>query len=96
VITVDIYVPVLDASYDFGLDETTPIALLIDEIAAMVCSKEHWPLPASTSRMDLFSATNRRQVNGSLLFSPTNKRCLNRSKTLSEEAVVQGDRLILC
>ena len=39
-INVDIFVPALDRSYNFNLDEEAGIRFLIDEIAELLCKKE--------------------------------------------------------
>lgn len=39
-ILVDIYIVSIDKTYDFNLDEDTPINILIDEIGEMVSQKE--------------------------------------------------------
>ena len=39
-IVAEIYVPVLDASYDFKLDENVPTGVVIEEIASVICQKE--------------------------------------------------------
>ena len=81
-IAVDVYVPYLGETYDFSLDETVPIASLIDEIVAMICSKERWPTPASTSELRLFA--------------PKQSRELPCVSTLAHEKVDAGQSLILC
>lgn len=81
-IAVDVYVPYLDQTYDFSLDETAPIASLIDELATMICSKERWPIPVSTNEL--------------CLFAPKQSRELLRTSTLSHENIDAGQRLILC
>ncbi len=81
-ITVDIYVPYLNLSYDFSLDETASISSLINEIAAMVCLKEHWTAPETTDEL--------------ALFLPSEKRMLNPSNSLNREGIKSGQRLILC
>lgn len=81
-ITVDIYTPFLGVTYDFSLDETVTISTVIEEIAAMICAKERWPYPSNCEKLGLFS--------------PTYKRELQKSKTLFDESIKTGQRLILC
>ena len=40
-INVDVYVPAMDRTYNFNLDEEAKIAFLIDEISELICKKEH-------------------------------------------------------
>lgn len=81
-IAVDVYVPYLGQTYDFSLDETAPIASLIDEIVAMICSKERWPMPISTSKLSLFT--------------PKQSCELPCASTLAHEKIDAGQSLILC
>lgn len=81
-ITIDVYVPYLNASYDFGLDEAVPISSLIGEIAALICQKEHWPMPVDADRL--------------ALYDPANKRALSGADSLLRAGVRSGQRLILC
>lgn len=39
-ITVEVFAPVLNRSYDFKLDENVKISLLLEEILEMLCRKE--------------------------------------------------------
>lgn len=81
-ITVDVYVPYLNASYDFSLDETAPIETVVEEVTSLVCLKEHWPAPSQTNRLGLYG--------------PARKRCLLYSHSLSRAGIHSGQRLILC
>ncbi len=81
-VMVDVYVPYLNSSYDFSLDETATISSLINEIAALICLKEHWPVPATTDKLSLFL--------------PAQKRMLAPSSSLIREDVTSGQRLVLC
>lgn len=40
-ILVDVYVPSLDRTYNFNLDEDSKISVLIEEISELICKKEH-------------------------------------------------------
>lgn len=81
-IAVDVYVPYLGSTYDFNLDEGTPISSLITEIMAMICVKERWPIPASAENL--------------ALFSPAKMRMLTPAASLCQEGIKTGQRLILC
>ena len=39
-ILVDIYVPSVEQTYDFNIDENAPVSSVIEEVAAMVSQKE--------------------------------------------------------
>lgn len=81
-IAVDVHVPYLGQTYDFSLDETAPIASLIDELANKICLKERFPIPASTGGLGLFA--------------PRQARALPPTSTLAREKIDAGQRLILC
>lgn len=81
-IAVDIYVPYANQTYDFSIEETAPVSMLIEEIVSAICAKERWPAP---SRMDEFN-----------LFCPAQKRILRRTQSLAGETITSGQRLILC
>ncbi len=51
-ILVDVYVPSLDKTYDFNLDENAAVKIVIDEIAEMIGQKEHTALAGNVA--DLF------------------------------------------
>lgn len=40
-INVDVYVPAMDRTYNFNLDEEASILMLMDEISELICKKEH-------------------------------------------------------
>lgn len=80
-VLVDIYVPVINQTYDFSLDENTKIMLLLEEISGMICQKEQCKLVGSVKEL--------------LLVSRNNKKILNSEQTLSFYNITQGDRLML-
>lgn len=80
-ILVDIYVPAVNQTYDFSLDENARISLLLEEISGMICQKEQCQLRGSVKEL--------------LLVSQSKKKILNSEKTLSYYRVNQGDRLML-
>lgn len=53
-IMVDVYVPSVDRSYDFEIDENVPAALIIEEISAMVCQKEQCVLTGEVHELMLW------------------------------------------
>lgn len=81
-ITVDVHVPYLSTTYDFNLDETVPIAALIDELTTTICLKERWTPPETIQDLSLFSLAQ--------------KRILSRTGSLYSEGIHTGQRLILC
>lgn len=80
-ILVDIYVPTMDNTYDFKLDENTKCGLVKNEIVKLICQKEKFKLEGDT--IDLFISDNK------------GKSLLNEDKTLSENGIESGDKLIL-
>lgn len=81
-ITVDVYVPYLNMSYDFSLDETASAGLVIEEIAALICLKERWPMASSANQLELYDSAH--------------KKALPRTSSLYESDIHSGQRLILC
>lgn len=80
-ILVDIYVPGVDKVYDFQLNENTPIATVVDEIAEMVGQKERSPLQGNASEL--------------LLCDKATGRILHGGDTLSGAGITTGRTLIL-
>lgn len=80
-ILVDIYVPGVNQTYDFSLDENAKISLLLEEISGMVCQKEQCTLDGSVKEL--------------LMVSQSRKKILSPDLTLSQYGIVQGDRLML-
>lgn len=80
-ILVDIYVPVLDESYDFHVDEHTEIGILIEEVAEMICQKEQCPLEGDVEELTLWKQESRQR--------------LSRCDTLYEVGVKAGEQLFL-
>lgn len=80
-VLVDLEVSSLGRTYQFSLDEDTPVSLLIIEIAEMICQKEHCTLDGSVEELSLYSRR---------------KNCaLDKSGTLLEQLVDGADYLIL-
>lgn len=80
-ILVDIYVPGVNRTYDFSLDENAGISLLLEEISGMICQKEQCTLDGSVKEL--------------LLISQSRKKILSPELTLASYGIVQGDRLML-
>ena len=80
-INVDVFIPSLDRSYNFNLDEEAKIRFLIDEIAELLCKKEHVSL--SGEKEDL------------LLGSLDRRMYFNSKYSLREYSIKNGDTLIL-
>lgn len=80
-ILVDIYVPSVDKTYDFQLNEGIDIRTVVEEISEMIGQKEHSKIVGSTG--DLF------------LCHYKTKRILDKGESLREAGVVTGDKLLL-
>lgn len=80
-IMVDIYVPGVNQTYDFSVDENARIALLLEELVGMICQKEQCSLQGSSKEL--------------LLVSPGRRSILSSELTLAHYGIVQGDRLML-
>lgn len=80
-ILVDIYVPVLDETYDFHLNEHTEIGVIIEQAADMICQKEKCPLKGSIENLTLWRQKSQCK--------------LSRCNTLREVGVEAGERLLL-
>lgn len=80
-ILVDIYVPAVDKTYDFQINENTCISAVIEEIIEMVGQKERSVLWGDPGEM--------------LLCEKGSERILNRNDTLNNAGVTTGKTLIL-
>ena len=80
-ILVDIYVPSVDKTYDFQLNEQIPVSMVIEEISEMIGQKEHAALKGNVADLTLCSYVSR--------------TVLNREKTLEQEGIITGNRLLL-
>ena len=80
-ILVDIVVPSVDKIYDFMLDETVPIFIVIDEIVDMVCRKEQCSISGDKEKL--------------MLCSLEGQTILDKKRTLKEYGIINGKRLIL-
>lgn len=79
-ILIDVQIPVLDRIYDFELDEDSMAGVLMEEIIALISKKEHLT------------------VNGGkemYLYSLGQENVLKNDRTLRQQGICDGDRLIL-
>lgn len=61
-ILVDIYIPSVDKTYDFSLDETAKIQIVIEEIVEMIGQKEHTTITGDTSALWLCDSLTKRRL----------------------------------
>lgn len=80
-ILVDIYVPGVNQTYDFSVDENAKIGLLLEEISGMICQKEQCSLNGSVKEL--------------MLVSQNQRKLLSEELTLAHYNISQGDRLLL-
>lgn len=81
-ISVDIYVPFLDRTYDFALDDSISVSEAVGEAVEMICQRERWPVPEEPC--------------GLTLSSPQLGRIMDGGETLRGAGIQTGTRLILC
>lgn len=80
-ILTDIYVPALNETYDFQLDETVPVRLLIDEIAQILQKK---------------SGGTQEPLSHPFVLCSFEQMCiLDGSKTLQENGITNGSALLI-
>lgn len=70
-ILVDIYVPSVDKEYDFRLDETAKVRVVIDEIVEMINQLEKTTLYSRHASLSLYDKLEKRP----LPFEPTLEQC---------------------
>lgn len=80
-ILVDVYVPSLDDTYDFMLDENTEIDKILLEITEMINKK--------------VSSKTEKASEEFLLYWLDNKCVLDRKRTLQNSGVIDGCKLML-
>lgn len=85
-VLVDVYVPSVDSTYDFQLDEDVKIGLLVEEIGEMICQKEHCRLEGDIEKLLLCSMESRENIS---------REILPKNTTLAEYGIKTGDRLML-
>lgn len=79
-ILIDVHVPVLDQAYDFEFDEDSEVGMLMEEILDLLSNKEQLTVKKSE---DIY------------LYTLGQENILERNKTLKQQGVCDGDRLIL-
>lgn len=79
-VLVDIYVPSIDKTYDFQLNDAVQIEDLIDEISEMIGNKEQTEIVGDVSKLQLYDKRN--------------EHILSKKASLSEYGIKNGDNLI--
>lgn len=82
-ILVDVSMPVIGKTYEFSLDENTSVSLIIDEIVEIVVQKEG------------YSYERENTDDGMCMFSYDTRRLLDAGKSLSENGITNGSRLLI-
>ena len=80
-ILVDIYVPVIDETFDFQLDENIFAGSIIDEVVAILGKKMKNDLAADASGFELYGMEREEKI--------------NRESTLFAAGIRDGSRLML-
>ena len=80
-VLVDIFVPAVDKTYNFSLNENTPIEGVIMEITEMIEQKERTKLLGDKDTLNLYSTRT--------------SAALPKANTLSDCYVTSGSRLIM-
>ncbi len=80
-ILVDIYVPSVDKTYDFQLNEQIPVAMVLEEISEMIGQKEHAALKGNISDL--------------ILCSYDTGAALSKEKNLEQAGIITGNKLLL-
>lgn len=80
-ILTDIYIPAVDDSYDFLLDETVPVIQLMEEISEMISKKVREKKPE--------------QITDFVLYSMDTDTLLEQGVSLHANGIHDGSRLIL-
>ncbi len=63
-VLVDIYVPSLDKTYNFSLNEKVSIHMLLSEITEMIEQKEHVVLKGDSSMLRIYNCGNGSVLSG--------------------------------
>lgn len=80
-ILVDVYIPSLDETFDFRIDETAKITNVVQEISEMMCKKYKTELNEKAENFFLCSAEQGKVLEG--------------ETTLEENDIVNGCRLYM-
>lgn len=80
-ILVDLYVPSLSNSYECRIDETVPIANVIENVTELICQKEHCEFKGNIDNLCLY--TYRLEAG------------MSKSSSLNDNGIKDGEKLIL-
>lgn len=80
-VLVDIYVPAVDKTYDFRLEENAPVRVIVDEIVEMIGQKEHTQVAGDVAKL--------------LLCDRAHEVVLPREATLRACRISNGSSLLL-
>ncbi len=80
-ILLDIYIPSLGMTYDFRIDENVRIINVLQEISEMLTNK--------------YKSTLNKPAEEFMLCSITDGRVLNSNKTLAENKITNGCKLLM-
>ena len=80
-VTVDVFVPAMNVTYDFQLDENTLIQVLIDEIVEILLKKT--------------GGDTLNNPESFLLCNLASEEIFNRRKTLADYRIRNGNRLMI-
>ena len=78
---VDIYVPSVDKTYDFTLDENQEVSIIIEEIVEMISQKENCNISGNVKEL--------------LLIGLESSEIFDKNRTLNSYKICNGKRLIL-
>jgi len=65
-ILVDIYVPIIDKSFDFRVNENADVSNLIEEIGEIIAQKEGFKAIESFDNLFLFDSTKNQLIDSNL------------------------------
>ena len=80
-IILEIFVPCIDKTYDFKLNEDIVISELIDEVVSVICQKEQCGVVGDRENF--------------MFFSLNSARALSMNLSLFENDIKTGDKLML-
>lgn len=80
-ILVDVYVPSVNQTYDFRIDEYSKIGTVIEELSTMVCQKEQCEIRGNQEEL--------------MLCTMDKQQMIPRDLTLWATGILTGSRLIL-
>lgn len=80
-ILVDVYVPIMEETFDVNVDENARISDLIAELSEIVCQQANWPRPKDISNL--------------VLCSVRSNHILPEGSTLAGMGITSGSRLML-